>query len=107
MKKLLLSLFLSLTLMLGNSYAQNYTVHKNLAYGTNKQQVMDIYEPSTSTPLPVVLLIHGGGFIGGSKDNVVQLAQYYAQNGYVVVNINYRLASSGVSQYPDAINDVA
>ncbi|MBD0402110.1 alpha/beta hydrolase [Flammeovirga sp. EKP202] len=55
---------------------------------------LDIYEPqNTVTNRPAVVLIHGGGFIGGSKEdiNIVNLAQFYAKRGWVAFSINYRL----------------
>ncbi len=38
------------------------------------------------------LLIHGGGFISGYKEMNSLFANYLAQRGFVVFNINYRLA---------------
>lgn len=58
--------------------------------------LLDLYRPS-GTDLPPLspgfVLIHGGGFIAGSKESSVQVgfANEYAQRGYVCVSINYRL----------------
>ncbi len=58
---------------------------------------LDVYQPTGAglpAKLPGFVVIHGGGFIGGSKTSVtiVQLCQAYAKRGYVTVSINYRLA---------------
>lgn len=55
---------------------------------------LDIYSPdNNSTYRPVVILIHGGGFSGGSKshDKIVNIANYFASRGFVAISIDYRL----------------
>ncbi|MFO7722750.1 MAG: alpha/beta hydrolase [Bacteroidales bacterium] len=56
---------------------------------------MDIYEPvgDTVRERPLILLIHGGAFVVGDKRDSLQirLATYFAQCGYVVASINYRM----------------
>ena len=58
--------------------------------------LLDLYRPAdTSLPAlrPGFVLIHGGGFTGGSKTagSMVAFGNEYAQRGYVGVSINYRL----------------
>jgi acetyl esterase/lipase len=57
--------------------------------------VLDIYSPDTPSerPRPAMVLIHGGGFEGGSADfpNMVDTAEYFAGRGWVVFVVNYRL----------------
>lgn len=55
---------------------------------------MDSYVPeNNSQNRPLLMLIHGGAFIGGSKqqDAIVDMANYYASRGFVVFSIDYRL----------------
>jgi len=58
---------------------------------------MDIYTPvgDECTNRPLIILAHGGSFIGGSKSNptMVDLCETFAKRGYVAVSINYRLAT--------------
>lgn len=56
--------------------------------------LLDLYVPSVEGQdrLPLVVTIHGGGFRGGSKDSVAFVSDQFAQRGYVVASINYRLA---------------
>ena len=66
---------------------------------------LDVYRPrSLSGPLPAVLYIHGGGFSMLSKDTHWLMAMMFARRGYVVFNVNYRLAPQW--PYPAAIEDV-
>ncbi|HPK04619.1 MAG TPA: alpha/beta hydrolase [Bacteroidales bacterium] len=56
---------------------------------------MDIYEPKDDTVLnrPLIVLLHAGAFIAGDKRDelVSKLALEYAQRGFVVASVNYRL----------------
>ena len=60
---------------------------------------MDIYSPSnrksndsTLQRRPAIIVIHGGGFIAGTRTNdfAVEEAQFYAAHGYVAMSIDYR-----------------
>ncbi|MGO4529529.1 alpha/beta hydrolase [Paenibacillus sp. 2TAF8] len=54
---------------------------------------LDIYYPSAATePLPVVLWIHGGGWVMGDKGDIADYAVQLSKRGHVVVSINYALA---------------
>lgn len=55
---------------------------------------LDVFKPANNTQKkPAILLIHGGGFVGGTKSdaNIVNLANYFASRGWVALSINYRL----------------
>lgn len=76
------------------------TMSSNVVYGnnttqggTNQDLIMDVYQPSgdTENSRHLVILAHGGGFVGGDKSSFEDLARYLAQSGYVVASINYRL----------------
>lgn len=63
--------------------------------GTPKRSIslhLDVNRPASTTALPAVILIHGGGFVTGHKDGSAALAALLADQGFVVFNINYRLA---------------
>ncbi len=53
---------------------------------------------------PAVLLIHGGGWRSGSRDQQVPMAQRLAANGYVAVVAEYRLSPE--AKYPAAVYDL-
>ena len=75
------------------------TVETNITYSDVYNLKMDIYQPSTDLDLctnrPLIILAHGGSFIGGSKSNptMVDLCETFAKRGYVAASINYRLAT--------------
>lgn len=65
----------------------------------------DIYYPlDKSKKHPGIAMVHGGGWISGSKENEKYMAQELASKGYVAIAIGYRLADVG--KYPAAIDDV-
>ena len=66
----------------------------SVAYGKHPRQVMDFYQAKSDTPTPLVLNIHGGGWTGGSKDNVN--VKPYLDAGISVASINYRYTSNAV-----------
>lgn len=88
------------------------TVASNVAFGADPLQKLDVYTLNAApagSPRPVLLFVHGGGFVGGSKagngyypQNVTAWA---ARNGFVGVNIDYRLAPA--APWPAGRDDVA
>ncbi|HIH4731147.1 TPA: carboxylesterase family protein [Raoultella planticola] len=63
-------------------------------------QKLDIYLPSEGkAPYPVIIAIHGGGFIFGDKGtSEVDAPMTGLKRGYAVVSINYRLAGEATSR---------
>jgi acetyl esterase/lipase len=80
--------------------------YTNVAYGTDPAQVMDIYLPPGKASDTALVLIHGGGFVSGDKQDLTLISQYLAGMGYTVANINYRLTTATTNRYPTAVNDV-
>lgn len=82
----------------------------NVAYGNHAEQKMDVYLPEgRDENTPVIVLVHGGAWIGGSKEDmgfVVPVLQSEFPD-YAIVNINYRLASDESPMYPKQIDDIA
>ncbi len=65
---------------------------------------LDMYIPKGQGPFPVVVYIHGGGFIAGDRGEGVVWAPYLLSWGYAVVSVDYRLAPQ--HPFPAAIADV-
>jgi acetyl esterase/lipase len=61
---------------------------------------LDIYTPDSAggQPRPVILWVHGGGFIAGSAANVADYATLLAHAGYTVASLDYSLAPG--ARYP-------
>lgn len=65
---------------------------------------LDLYTPvKLKKPVPGLIFIHGGAWKGGNKDMYRPYAARYAQRGYVVASISYRL--SGEAPFPAAVED--
>jgi acetyl esterase/lipase len=59
----------------------------DVPYGPHKKQVVDFYKAESDKPTPVVVNIHGGGWMGGSK--AINPSAYLAK-GMSVVSVEYR-----------------
>ncbi len=67
---------------------------------------LDILPPAqrAQQPAPVVLVVHGGGWIGGSRQDYPELLQWLSQQGYVAAAAEYRLAPA--ARFPAQIEDM-
>jgi len=67
---------------------------RNIAYGPDPLQKLDVYYPPDAVDAPVIFMVHGGGWRRGDKSyrNVVaNKVKYWTQKGYVFISTNYRL----------------
>lgn len=111
MKKAFMSLFFVLSLFASAQTNQHsIKVTENIAYRTDvgPNTVLDMAQPlfGPQTDRPAILIIHGGGWSAGSKNDMVYrtLMIDYAMKGYVVCNMNYRLIQEALP--PACIEDV-
>jgi acetyl esterase/lipase len=83
----------------------DYEVEPNIVYrvANNYEAKLDVYRPDTKASVPVVMLIHGGGWVEGMKEAYLLNGLPYQQMGFAVVNVEYRLAK--VSPAPAAVED--
>ncbi len=83
-----------------------YRVAADITYLTanNYEAKLDVYSrQDTDAPQPTLIFIHGGGWVGGTKESTtVSLWPWFAM-GWNVVNVEYRLAK--VSLAPAAVED--
>jgi triacylglycerol lipase len=93
--------------LLSSQRRDGVTVTRDLAYGADTRQRVDIYLPqqTSAQPSAVILFMHGGGFVRGDKSEKENIGQYFARNGYVVAVANYRLAPQHV--WPSGAEDAA
>ncbi len=78
---------------------------RNVAYGEDSKNRLDILVPRGASSAPVVIYFHGGGWISGTKIDRRRICREIAHNGYLVFNVDYRLAPR--YQYPVQMVDVA
>lgn len=79
----------------------------NIPYGEqSNRQKLDLYLPDLAQTLPLVVVVHGGGFMSGHKRaaNPSAVVQSALPRGYAVASINYR--RSGEALFPAAVQDV-
>jgi len=86
-------------------------VERDVKYGPAERNLLDVFAPETGTsPLPVLIFVHGGAFVAGNKrngdspfyDNIMLWA---VKNGFVGVNMTHRLAPQ--SPWPAAAEDLS
>ena len=102
-------IFLFITAYFQTASAQ--IVNKDVAYGDDFKQKMDVYLPQNAKgKTPAIILIHGGSWIGGDKTNMIHWLKPLQKEfpDYAIFNINYRLAAkqNPNSYWPAQINDV-
>src|ERR1700694_5745944 len=91
---------------------QGVKIERDVKYGPADRNLLDIFFPDTaSSARPVLIYVHGGGFVAGNKrgpngspfyDNIMLWA---VKNGFVGVNVTYRLAPLAV--WPAGAEDLA
>jgi acetyl esterase/lipase len=91
---------------------EGVAVKRDVAYGPDERNKLDVFTPAKAdaAPRPVLIFVHGGAYIGGNKragaspfyDNILLAA---AANGFVGVNMTYRIAPA--HPYPAGTEDVA
>lgn len=61
--------------------------------GTTATLAMNIFKPvgDENTQRPLLIMVHGGGFHEGNRNQMNELCQWYASRGYVAATISYRL----------------
>jgi len=71
----------------------------DVAYGSDPQQKLDVYVPTTGTaPFPILFWIHGGGWFAGDKRHDSTNLKPYLDRGCAVVSVNYRLIGDARAQ---------
>ena len=72
--------------------------------------VLDLYLPQATAPQPLIVFVHGGGWVGGNTRHSGALADFpralalLAAEGFTVASVEYRLA--GEAPFPAALQDV-
>jgi acetyl esterase/lipase len=85
----------------------DYRIEANIRYAPHAETVLDILQARAPAlkNRPAVVVIHGGGWVEGTKeDAVLRFCVPFLDRGMVVANVEYRLAN--VAPAPAAITDV-
>ncbi|CAM5222647.1 hypothetical protein ARD30_09590 [Bosea thiooxidans] len=75
---------------------------RDIRYGTAAEALLDIYLPPGDTQgRPIVVWVHGGGFVGGDRKDVAPYLKILAGRGYPAVALGYTLAPT--ARYPGPV----
>lgn len=90
--------------------ASDYDKFSDVIYGTfgDGPQKLDFYRSKLPGKRPLMIVVHGGGWISGSKDQMLGLAERYVAMGYHVAALDYPLASADkpTNVFPAAIQSL-
>ena len=82
--------------------------HDDIPYASHERQVLDIFRTEKTQSAPVLVFLHGGAFVDGSKSRTPEIyanvLRYFNRHGFVGVNVEYRLAPE--FKYPSATEDL-
>jgi len=84
----------------------NVELKSNIEYGTGAGEPLTLHlarPVEGDGPFPVIVAIHGGGWMGGNKEGHIPNIKDYAAHGYVAVSVGYRLAPK--HPFPAQIED--
>ena len=93
------------------NYAGNQSeieTRMGLTYATHDSVALagDLYLPKGSGPFPVLIGIHGGGWMQGVRGALQYWGPYLAARGTALFSVSYRLAKTGQKTFPHAVQDV-
>jgi acetyl esterase/lipase len=71
-------------------------IYKDVKYGVHPKELINFWQFESNEPVGVLLQIHGGGWMGGKKDEV--LRPYQLKLGYHIASISYPLVNEGAVQ---------
>jgi len=81
---------------------------KTLVYASRDgtDLLLDLYLPANPIrrPIPVIVFVHGGGWSGGTRTTGPDFKRYFAQDGFAMASIEYRLTPS--ITFPANVEDV-
>ncbi|MFD6285817.1 carboxylesterase/lipase family protein [Streptomyces sp. NPDC060205] len=63
---------------------------------------VNVCRPTAGDDLPVMVFVHGGGFVAGSTRSLLYDGSAFARDGVVLVTLNYRLGIAGFLDIPGA-----
>ena len=83
------------------------TTIQNISYGADASQKLDLGLPAGRTIITqLVVVVHGGGWSTGDKNELTWLLNGLKQRGFAVANINYRLTLNTADNYKMQLDDV-
>ena len=87
------------------------TVETAIKFGEPKgiPLYLDAYQPAGTGPFGAVILVHGGGWQFGERENLAEVARYLADNEFAAFTVDYRRSNregAHYNPYPAAVQDI-
>ncbi|MBM3968951.1 MAG: alpha/beta hydrolase [Planctomycetes bacterium] len=79
----------------------------DVKYGPAERNVLDFYQAKSEQPTPLVIYIHGGGFVGGNKNVAPAQVKMFHDAGISVASIHYRFVDGKDVIFPAPQHDGA
>ena len=100
---------LSLTVLSFTTHAQDLPnpTHADVKYGPADRNVLDFYQARSDKPTPLVVNIHGGGFVAGDKRAGLPALKMMLEAGISLASINYRFVDGKDTIFPAPQHDGA
>jgi ubiquinone/menaquinone biosynthesis C-methylase UbiE len=74
--------------------------YQNVSYGPHPRNVLDFWQAKSRQPTPLLVSIHGGGFVAGNKSVPPQLLKECLNAGISVAAISYRYSTQAIAPAP-------
>ena len=84
---------------------EGYVASRDIAYGSDPRQTLDVYAPEGAVAAPVAIFWYGGSWASGSKAQYRFVAEALVRRGFVVVVPDYRLTPA--IRFPAFVEDAA
>jgi len=94
--------------LLARGSTNGIEITKDLSYGADPRNLLDVYRPANVRNAPILVFIHGGGYRTGDRDINDQVYAnvplYFANQGMLGINATYRLAPD--ASWPSGAQDM-
>ena len=104
-----MSIFMAIASFFGINTDKNPTNYTNISYGSDKNQVFDLYLPENSDTTDILIMIHGGSWAAGSKSEYTESAKWVRDTyNIATASVEYRfLTQGGDADGWDILNDIS
>ena len=96
-------------LLIGTALRGQAQDEKDVVYGEagGEKLKLDVYRKANAgAPLPAIIAVHGGGWVGGDKSEFGDICKGLSDNGFVTFSVNYRLVKENANKWPAQLDDV-
>ncbi len=102
--RLVRTLAMACAMVLGAQALGAQQVDRDIPYSQSGMR-LNLCRPDAAVRPALVVMVHGGSFASGSRNQMNSYCRLLARNGYVAATVSYRLTSQGFS-YPAPVEDV-